>query len=237
MKIAIIIILIIFLLSLIKNSQIYEFNKLLTKKNINDINYNTGDIIFFRHDCPLYFYGDNGINMDIHIFKNMCKTLFHFIQPWFSHCGIVVIRNNTPYVLHITADDNYDNYTGNNTIGTPTLTSLCDLYKYKGMLYHNSYIGPPIKNIESILEEIYSENIKLDGNILNAFIVNLLGISKHKEKTMVCCDFVLYVMVKFGISDKFEYCDLNHINDICKNNKNYVTKKTIIKSRLFNCLR
>ena len=97
-------------LSLLKNKQIHDFNKKLIIKNINEISFNTGDIVFFRHDCPLYFYGDNGINMDIHIVKNICKTIFHFVEPWFSHCGIVVVKDNIPFVLHITAEANYDNY-------------------------------------------------------------------------------------------------------------------------------
>ena len=103
---------------------------------------------FFRHDCPLYFYGDNGINMDTHIVKSMCKTIFHFSQPWFSHCGIVVVRNNIPFVLHLTADDNYDNYNKKSIIGSPVLTSMSELYKYKGVLYYSKYVGAPITNIE-----------------------------------------------------------------------------------------
>jgi hypothetical protein len=237
MKIAIILILIILILHFIKTDQIYVFNNELIKKNINEIQYKTGDVIFFRHDSPLYFYGDNGINMDIHVVKNISKTLFHFAQPFFSHCGIVIIRDNIPFVLHLTADDNYDNYNKKSIIGCPVLTSMSELYKYKGVLYHNEYIGPPITNIESILKDIYSKDIYLDGNIFNAFMVNIMNISTHKKNSMVCCDFVVYVMEKFGIVREFKYCDLNYVHNICKTSKNYATRQTIIKTQLFKCLR
>lgn len=223
-------------LSLLKNKQIHDFNKKLIIKNINEISFNTGDIVFFRHDCPLYFYGDNGINMDIHIVKNICKTIFHFVEPWFSHCGIVVVKDNIPFVLHITAEANYDNYNKKSIIGMPALTSMDELYKYKGVLYYSKYIGSPITNIEPKLKDIYSKNIYLDGNIFNCLLTNLLNVTSHKDNTMVCCDFVLYVLKKFGIVKKFKYCDLNYIHTICKNKNKYNTMQCIIKTQHFECI-
>jgi len=78
-----IIVVIIIILSGIKQKQINDYDAGLEKKDIDEMQFRTGDIIFFRHDCPIYFYGDNGINMDIHIVKNICKPLFHFNQKYF----------------------------------------------------------------------------------------------------------------------------------------------------------
>jgi hypothetical protein len=232
----IIIVIIILLLNVLKTHAVSNYDHSLIKKNIDDIHFNTGDIIFFRHDCPLYFYGNNGINMDIHIFKNACKTLFYYNQSYFSHCGIVIIRNNIPYILHLTADDNYDNYTKKCTIGTPVLSSMNDVYKYKGFLYYNKYVGPRINNIELILTKIYNTPIYLDGNIFNALMVNLMGIGNHKQQYMVCCDFVLFVMNILNIVNTFKYCDLNYISNICKTNNHYISKQILIKTQLYKCL-
>jgi hypothetical protein len=232
--IILILILIIVLLTQTRWESINNYEKNMELKEISDVDFNTGDIILYRHDTPLLFYGENGINLDVHIVKNVLKTILHYNQKYYSHCGIVIKINKIPYILHLTADDQHDIYTNRYVIGLPSLVSIDELFRYKGIVYYSKYIGIPLSDI-SFLPEIFNNNIHLDGNLLNGILSNILKIKERDYNKLLCCDFVKLILFKLGICDNTKSCDLNEIAAIAHTEK--YNKQIKIKTRVFKCLR
>ena len=227
-------ILILFVLNRIIDKQNELRDNSLQRFDINDIKYRTGDIIFFRHDCPLYFYGSNGINMDTHIIKNISKTIIGFSQKYYSHVGIVIVINNIPYVYHITSNPHVDTVSGKSLIGVPVLVSMSEIQQYKGMLYHHQYIGPEILCDMDDINHINLQNIKLCGNFFNVISKTYFKIGKYKDNEMTCADFINFAMFYFGIN-KVGYnhpVDLEYIRKFVSKDKNYETKPVIINTVL-----
>ena len=177
----------------------------------------TGDIIMFRHETPLIFQGDNGYNIDVHIIKNLFKRFFALSQPYYSHAGVVVVRNGIPYVLHVTADSNFDNYRKKYVIGSPALTSMDKIEEYKGFVFHYPYLGKDI-DFECNMKKIYNNNIVLNGNW---FIVALsYSTGRRISKKYLCTEFVAHILDLMGI-EKYdnEFCCLNKVANIGLNGK------------------
>lgn len=222
----IILIILIILILLVLNRIIKTSNKNwdnnLKSVEIKNTNFRTGDVVFFRHDCPIYFYGDNGINMDVHIIKNILKTFVSFNQKYYSHAGIIVVIDNTPYVYHLTAHHHFDVFSGKFIVGTPVLVKLSEIELYPGFLYHYRYIGPRIQFDIDMIEHINSQNIKLCGNIFKVVLVTILKIGKYNNNEMICTDFVKYMMNYMGIINTDDKpCDLEYIRKIVENNAKY----------------
>jgi hypothetical protein len=198
-----------------------NFDKSLAKVNMFDVQYNTGDIVFFRHNAPMWTYGDNGINIKFHIVKNILKTINYMFDPYFSHSGIIIKLNGDPYVFHLTADYQYCSLTERWVIGSPALVSLHDIMKYPGFVYHVPYRLK--KTVDAKWLNSFYDN-RLVGNPLKAISVSGLGIGQYSHNKMACTCLVKMVMVKLGIINTngcAAYPKLSDIFNIIQKDKNY----------------
>lgn len=194
-----IVIVLVVVLNRIINHQNNTRDISLERVDLNSVSYRTGDVIFFRHDSPLYFYGNNGINTDVHVVKNISKTIAGFSQKYYSHVGIIVVINNIPYVYHLTSQPHSDALSGKSVIGIPVLVELQEIHKYPGMLYIHRYKGPELSFGTNDLKYINSKGIKLCGKFYKVVLTTILGVGSYEDNTMTCADFVNFVMVYLGI--------------------------------------
>ena len=217
-KVAIIIIVILIIYQHYYYSNI--FHKNLIRKHADDIKFKTGDIIMFRFDTPVLYRNKDGYNTSTFI----CKAISTSVQYWYNglpylHTGIIVMIDNKPYVLHLTSDPIFDNFTQQDVVGLPSLSLLKDLNFYHGTLYHYKYNGPTNK---LDLNDIYKHDIHINNSVLGVVCNNGLKIQKNK-KYIACTDFVELVQYLLGI--------VNHISgnaDIPTLIKHYDKTPTVI---------
>lgn len=204
----------------------------LEKYDFTNIKFKTGDIIFFRHDTPIYYHGDNGINMDVHVVKNISKTIVGFSQKYYSHVGMIVVLNNKPFVYHLTSKPHIDKFSGKSIIGTPSLVEMSEIQQYDGLLYLHRYKGEPIKFDENDIAKISSMNIKLVGKIHEVVMKTFLGIGEYKDGYMTCADFTNFLLKYTKIKDEdLKYktaVDLEYIRNFVENNEKYYDSTPIM---------
>lgn len=235
--IIIIIILVLFLLNWNTRRTLRDFDNSLKKININECNFRTGDILFFRNTCPLYFYGDNGINMDVAIVKNTLKSLYFYHQKYYTHVGIIIVLDEIPYLLHMTADSQYDIYTNRYVIGSISMIDLREIENYKGYAYINRYTGPDIIFTKNDLDEIYSDNMFIDGNLAVIFKNTVLGIGSYRKNYGVCCDLVKKLLYRFKLINNLYPCDLNELINFVDMCPYYDSEPVMIRTGYFIALK
>ena len=197
----------IFIFGRIRINQTKLHDSSLVKKHIDSIQFSTGDIIFYR-------YGYEGSYFDFNI-------PYYYCQGYYTHVGIVVVINQIPYVFNMTDDPTYDSWNEKHIEGSPSLNTFDEVKKYKGALYYCKYKGPYIENPELIIRDIFNETIHIYSNCIMGIFVNLIGVLKHTKNYMYCCDLVVYVMHKFGISNLQLPCHMKSLLEECMNNDNY----------------
>lgn len=207
MYIIIAIIILIWIMGRIRINKTKLHDSNLVKKNIDNIQFSTGDIIFYR-----YNYEDSHFDFNIP---------YYYCQGYYTHVGIVVVINQIPYVFQMTDNITYDSWSKKNVERLPSLNTIDEVKKYKGVLYYCKYKGSPIENQEIIIRDIFNENIHIYSNFIMGILVNLLGVLKHTKNHMYCCDLVLYVMHKFGVSNLQLPCHMKSLYEECMNNDNY----------------
>lgn len=197
----------------------YRENK-MKKLDPSEIEYNTGDVVFFQNDALLYYNGKNGYNFDVHIVKNCLKTLYYYIYPY-SHVGIIITINNVPYLLHMTADLQYDLYTKKYVMGVPVLVDMKEFSMYRGHSYIYKLKNTTKVSSDKLLNYIYSSNLKIKGNLFKILKTTVLKIGKYEKDRGTCCDLVKKALYYINECDNTTPADINDIVKILEKNKHY----------------
>ena len=194
----------------------------LKKLDHNEINYETGDVVFFQNDALLYYNGQNGYNYDVHIVKNCLKTLYYYIYPY-SHVGIIVKVNDIPYLLHMTADLQYDVYTKKYLIGVPVLIDMKEFSMYRGHSYIYKYKNGNQIQSNELLRYVRSNDLKIKGNLFKILSTTIFKFGKYEKNYGTCCDLVKRVLYYINECDNTSPADINDIVKILEKNKHYNT--------------
>jgi hypothetical protein len=206
----------------------------LVQIEFEDMSYTTGDVVFYRHDAYLKFKGNNGNNYDVHVVKNVLKTIFSYFQPYYSHTGVIIVIDDVPYIYHLTADSQFDLISQSWVIGSPALVSLTEARKYPGFIYINKYVGPHITVDVNWLSQF--SVLRLNGNLFTGLFSNLLKFMDHPTNEMVCTDFVMHVLHKLGISPKSKNPSINTVRNFISDGL-YETRPILLKTGLFKALK
>lgn len=232
-KIIIFIVLILYIINVYTRYKLKQYDNSLTKRQLTECNYRTGDIVFFRNACPLYFFGENGINIDIHIVKNIAKSFYYNYQKYFSHVGVIVIINNTPYLYHLTNKHQYDLLSKKYVIGKSCLVNIYEIENYDGFAYISHYKGP---NISIDIKDIQNNTMYLHGNLFDVLKTTIFQISHYKENRGVCTDLVHRFCHKYGIDkNKNKAVDVNYLINFV-NQHNYYSDIHMIRTGYYNSL-
>jgi hypothetical protein len=230
------IIIIIILLLIIHNNYIKNQTRCLNinciKENIYNDNYNTGDIIMFSFQSPSYYYGTNGINMDVSILKNSLLNFVKHNMYYFTHCGIIIIIKKIPYVLHIVAEPQYDNYYKKNTLGSLALVSIYEIEKYRGYIYKYKYIGNTLPTPHLLLDYMYKINPLLDGNLFSITLHRFFNYTGNKG---LCCDVIRMVLLYYNIISDNNNWDIQNIIEFINKSSLYIKTPTLLKNGWYDC--
>lgn len=177
--------------------------------DINNITFNTGDVILFRHDADLLYSGDTAVfDYDV-VKKTLVKSLMLY-QPFYTHVGVIIEINNIPHVLHLTIDHHFDVYTNRWKRSAPSLIPVNELLYYKGHVYlRKNKNETVIKNIHSLFEDVYK--MRLPTSYLVATVNKLLN-RRYGHSRAMCSDLVMYVLDKLNLI-KFNYTH-STMNDV-----------------------
>jgi hypothetical protein len=185
-------------------------------------------------------------------------TIFNPVMAYmykgpFFHCGMIVIYNNTPYVLELSEADIFCNFDNKIAHYVPSLSSMDEFDSYNGMIVRYPYIGPTISD-ESILNVLKEKNRFVHawhpdyGLIKNAkyYLYNMPDydtcgpeIKKVTDSDcpyyVNCVQYICALMRQMGISNK--YCMKTtpaSLSNLCDDNKNYDLPHIIKNSYLLN---
>ena len=154
-------------------------------QNIKNIEFHTGDIIMMSYIVP-----------KLSFFKlAKYSGQYYHQRTHHTHCGIIVIIDDIPYIYHLHRTPYFDEYTQKIVVGKPVLSKLdiidtedtTDTYLY-------SYTGPKITVDETILQNIYSKDIHFQPSSFKTALVNGTRLLKNHPYEYMCTDFVEEVL-------------------------------------------
>lgn len=222
---------IIVLLYIFYKGEVYPYvvvdvNSKLDMVSLHNTKFRTGDLIMFRYDHFSKQVFDRWDYYEMIISCLPCKLPF-------THVGMIVIINETPYITHIA---NYTIVDGSGKC-TGYKSDLYDLYdyldNYKGNIYHCKYNGSNLDNYYLYKKmEIY-ENMpfKLDHITLldSIFSTDLAG---RKNNTLTCASYVVSLLSDAGILNNIT--NANHFNPNLAVTEAYKTGNYMTPSILIN---
>lgn len=201
-------------------------------RDINDMRFNTGDILLYRWN---YTLGDFDANSSFFFGKEINPTniFISLIDSYiydmpFIHIGVIVIHNNKPCVLELNVSDVYCEYEKKTHVYNPALVSLDHIYDYYGIVGHFPYRGTPVqkRKIDSILSEknkyiharhsvgTMAANIRyyITNGDLHCDDINV-GSDSECPRYINCLQYIVIVLKKMGIFDG----DKNYLTTTTRN--------------------
>lgn len=222
---------------------------------LTDIPFRTGDLIFFRWNYTIGELDNNYTFTQTTHVDNM-NTIVAMSDSYikhirFIHPGMIVVYDDIPYILELTARPVYCNYEKKVVSFKPSLTSLTTILEYYGIAGHLPYKGPPIsKNtIHSILSEKHKyTHVKYTGSMANNIIsyvnspnldcddIDLTGLTQCPEY-INCYQYIIIVLKKCKIltdvaNKTFLNIMPNDLLDKILNTKKYTGFNIIINNYL-----
>jgi hypothetical protein len=146
----------------------------------------------------------NGFNFHFTWMKFIVDAIEYYFQGHYTHCGVVVVIDQRPYLFHLT-DDVFKNQMQSpprNVTCVPSLCTMDNLTSYHGFAYHYAYTGDvqvPNEKVNGLVADIGKSNIVLQGNCFITMLVNGAGLGRHTGNKMVCTDFSNLILSKLGI--------------------------------------
>lgn len=204
MKFVIVILfLIVFIAPLIiHNIVCYDFVKKYDIKNIDKIKWRTGDLICFKWDYNLMNIDKkNNIHLNYRYTFDIMSNIFmcYLFNARFVHYGVVVIYDDTPYVLEMSLDEKYCNYVKEKIHFKPTLSSLDEINIYNGPIVRVPYVGKKVSDKK--IEKLLCENHKYSHGFknLNSIIHNFKSyVKSSKINEFNCVQYTCYILNSFG---------------------------------------
>lgn len=181
-----------------------------------------GWIWYFQFSPPGY---DN-IALDTIKFKTGDLILFKALDNWhapkigcyFSHVGLVVVNNNTPYIFEAAATSNIslnDNENRRGIFITPLATRVC---QYRGYTFYKRLCSDVHLNDVQLYKFIdYAlQHMQYNYDILWTSIKKGLGLEECNDKTN-CGELVFRSLCCLGIIDEQELkrARPHYLNDVC----------------------
>lgn len=205
------------------------FNDTLQSYTYDETQFNTGDILFFKKDEPAIYRKNGKILVQPFLFENLYQSIMYYIQGVYTHCGVVVVHNDIPYIVQISGDILYDGYKQKYNIDGPCLSKLDDIFSYQGVVYHHRYLGSPQTVDTDFIDNIYGENYKINRDVLSIIPSNILKLSQHGNDLM-CVDLANIILYKLGIVDNYKTDNnLSDIRKLVKDN-NYTQTPVILET-------
>jgi hypothetical protein len=172
----------------------YGHDNLLIKK-INPSLFNTGDLLLFRYETPVFYKAKNGFNISSYFGKAIQTSLTYYSQKLpYTHAAIVYDNK----FWHMSSDPYYDVVDNKVKIAEPVLCSLDDLDSYRGTVYlHKLKKAPYEVPLSEVRQKIANKNIKLQGNVCIGFFT--CGLKLFESANHSCLDFVNIIQYYLGI--------------------------------------
>ncbi len=197
----------IYLIKIINYYQILNNYKIISIENINE-KVETGDIVLFRN---------NKLNI---------KNTIIQIQSLFSHCGVIIEKDNKKYILESTIKGDIDPYDINDKGGVNINELIQRINKYNGNIYiiKIKYIDNEQKKL---LLNNYNKymNIDYDVNFMENYIkCNIFYKNKYNNSYMFCSEFIYNIFKDIGLvkNNKCSKCispfDIYNLQILDKNN-------------------
>lgn len=181
---------------------VHDFCHECEKSHVDEIKFNTGDILMYVGEHPIYWKGSNGTNFRFRFDKHLTNAIQYYWSGHYTHAGIVVVLDGKPYVWELTSHPMYDYYTGSYVYSTPSLQPISNINLYEGCVFLHKYQGNVNVDLNKLLDEKYEKNIKLQGNWIITLAKNGLGFGKNPDNNYMCVDFVEEILTDMGIIKK-----------------------------------
>lgn len=174
-------------------NQVIEFNKKLGQIDINDADFNTGDLILFRYDCSREGKFRTGYP----------KMITSIISKWpmpFSHIGFILKINGEAYIAH-SANYAIKSATGD-CLGNKTDVYLLKDYldNYHGNIYWSKYTGPKLDSYRFYKKYERLEHLPFRFDAVTG-IDYLIGtdLLNRKHSTVSCSGCVMQIMDEMNV--------------------------------------
>lgn len=177
--------------------QLYKYRdnqfQIVSINQLDDLN--TGDIVMFKCDILTPYNGPLYHRLILPVLR-----LFTVAHGYFTHCGIVIKKNNIPYVYHIQPDNEYDNYFNKTSIGPSRLTHFKDLNKTFGKTYVYKYNGPTYSDnhIYTVLDALKNDTYM--ASVMKYLVCNVFKLSNHIDVSYICTDHLEKTLYHLGMT-------------------------------------
>lgn len=228
-------ILLIIYLYINAQNNIFDFFGSQNCKNINEIKYNTGDILLFHFNVPSTTKNKLGETMIKPNFDSIIYTYpQYYFHGFYTHAGMVIVRDDNPYVLELTTGKSFNLLNNDYTSNEQSLTKIEDLNYYRGYVSHfrlNKSVEIHQDKIDNLLKYMKNNKIYIEGDVINMIKINGLKMGRHDGRKMSCVDFVCLCMYMLGIIKKYPTFNLG-INDMTNILKKYEYEDPIVLKNL-----
>jgi len=180
-------------------------------KKIEELEFNTGDIIAFTAIMP-YEYLVKRKNPSLFLAGStfLRSSLYYLENHHYFHMATIIAHNGEFYAYDLSLTSRIDAFKNKIIKGAPIIFKLADLYNYMGNITHYKYKGDKINiNLPALIKYVDSMDIKLvnyssASDLLKVILNNGLKIGKYNatDSKMVCTDFTEILLLELDLVDE-----------------------------------